>query len=835
MKTVAERVLSPWELSYRGWDPTEEPLREALLTLGNGHFATRGAAEEARAGGPHYPATYLAGGYDRVESEVAGRTVENEDLVNWPNWLPLSFRCEDDDWFELQSVTLLHYEQRLDLRRGVLSRTIHFRDPANRELRLVSRRIVHMEDPHVAAIEWTITSLNWSGRIEVRSGLDGRVTNAGVARYRDLEGRHLEAVETGGSGEDVVYLKVRSRQSHIVMAQAARTGVVLGDPLTALERRTESDEAWVAHHLRLRCEAQKPVRIEKVISLFSSRDFAISEPCMEACKRVHRLPGFADLLERHELAWRRLWHRADLELLDHRESYDQLVLRLHVFHLLQTASLNTIGRDVGIPARGLHGEAYRGHVFWDELFTFPFLNLRIPELTRSLLLYRYRRLGEARAAAAAEGYRGAMFPWQSGSDGREESQVLHLNPQSGNWIPDNTHRQRHVSSAIAYNVWQYFQATRDIEFLSFYGAEMLLEIARFWASIAEYDPGRGRFVIRGVVGPDEFHTRYPGTESLGVDNNAYTNVMAAWALDTACVALDALAEDRRVELLETLRISSAERLRWADISRRMYVPIAADGIIQQFEGWDQLEELDWEGLRQRHGDVQRLDRVLEAEGDDPNRYKATKQADVLMLFFLFSSEQLHELWEHMGYPFDPDMIPRNIEHYIARTSHGSTLSRVVHAWVLARADRKRSWHLFRGALASDIDDIQGGTTSEGIHMGAMAGTVDLIQRGYTGIEMRHQVLWLNPQLPEGLGELRLAVRYRGHWLGLRITHEALMVVFEKGWSGPACIGFRGQVVEMQQGQHVTFRLVEPSSQAERVGDGQSVDESRSVPDGRPPS
>lgn len=805
---VAVRELTPWELIYRGWDPAAQPLREALTTLGNGYFATRGAAEEARAGGPHYPGTYLAGGYDRLESEIAGRVVENEDLVNWPNWLALTFRCADGDWLDLDAVTVLDYEQRLDLAHGVLSRRVELRDRAGRAFRLVSRRIVHMADAHLAAIEWELTALDWSGPIEICAALDGRVTNAGVARYRALAGDHLVPVAAEPSGDDAVCLVTQARQSRIVMAQAARTRVEVGGAPASVERRTELRPDWAGQRLTLRCAQGQPVRVEKIVALYSSRDFAISEPGLAACTHVHRAPGFGELLARHQLAWRQLWRRADLELTQPDDAYAQLVLRLHVFHLLQTASMNTIGRDVGIPARGLHGEAYRGHIFWDELFAFPFLNLRIPELTRSLLLYRYRRLDEARHAARAAGYRGALFPWQSGSDGREETQRVHLNPRSGRWLPDHTHRQRHVNAAIAYNVWQYYQATDDQEFLAFHGAELLVEIAQLFASIATFNPARERYEIRGVVGPDEFHTRYPGADHPGIDNNAYTNVMAAWVLHTARAALDQLADDRRAELLETLRISDDDLARWDEIGRRLYVPLRPDGIINQFDGWDELEELDWDGLARQHGDVQRLDRLLEALGDDPNRYRATKQADVLMLFFLFSSEELVATLARLGYAFDPRHIPDNVRYYLARTSHGSTLSRVVHAWVMARADRKRSWPVFAQALAADIDDSQGGTTPEGVHLGAMGGTIDLMQRAYTGIEMRAQVLWLNPRLPDGLDALALTVRYRGHWLALQVTHDTLTVVLERGWLGPARIGFRGEEYEMEQGQEMRFRLDE---------------------------
>ena len=175
-----------------------------------------------------------------------------------------------------------------------------------------------------------------------------------------------------------------------------------------------------------------------------------------------------------------------------------------------------------MPARGLHGEAYRGHIFWDELFIFPVLNLRLPTITRSLLRYRYRRVVEARRAAKLAGYSGAMFPWQSGSDGREESPELHLNPRSGRWNPDPSHRAHHIGIAVAYNVWQFYQVTGDLAYLIDYGTEMLAEIARFWVSRAAYDKERDRYSINGVIGPDEFHSGYPDRPFEGIDNNAYT-------------------------------------------------------------------------------------------------------------------------------------------------------------------------------------------------------------------------------------------------------------------------------------------------------------------------
>jgi alpha,alpha-trehalase len=236
------------------------------------------------------------------------------------------------------------------------------------------------------------------------------------------------------------------------------------------------------------------------------------------------------------------------------------------------------------------------------------------------------------------------------------------------------------------------------------------------------------------------------------------------------------------------------------------VPFLDNGILSQFEGYERLEELDWKSLQEKHGDIQRLDRILEAEDDSPDRYKASKQADVLMLFFLFSSEELADLFQRMGYEWDPGSIPDCVDYYIKRTSHGSTLSRVVHAWVLSRSDRAGSWGLFSEALKSDISDIQGGTTSEGIHLGAMAGTVDLIQRCYAGIVTRDDVLWLNPRLPRELRHLRLHLRYRGDWFCLDVSQEELCVSLDEGAAGERTVGYQGMIHTVEPGEYEVFAL-----------------------------
>lgn len=800
---------STWWLVHEGFDPGEEGLREALCALGNGYFVTRGAAIESRANGVHYPGTYLAGGYNRLKTEIAGRTIENEDLVNMPNWLCLSFRVPGEDWFNLADVEIIFYTQELDMKEGVLHRTVHLRDKAGRETRLFDRRIVSMADMHMAALEVTILPVNWSGTLEIRSALDGTVTNSGVERYRELNNKHLEPVMTSQVGEDTILLEVRTNQSEISVAQAAKTSVFIGEEPRMVERRLVEEPGYIAQHLALEAVQGERIVIEKTVALYTSRDMAISEPTLQARMAVSGAERFRGMLRAHALAWRHLWRRfgGDLRLYSRPEQhYVQRIFRLYKFHLLQTASMHSIDIDVGMPARGWHGEAYRGHIFWDELIIFPFLNYRTPQITRSLLMYRYRRLGEARKAAKKLGYKGAMFPWQSGSDGREETQKVHLNPKSGRWIPDHSHLQRHINAAIVYNVWQFYQVTGSSEFLSWYGAEMILEIARFWASLAEYNRELDRYEIKGVMGPDEYHDAYPDADCPGLNNNSYTNIMVVFVMNRALELFDLLPEQQMKELCEKLAIEKSEIERWKDISRKMRVVFHDDGIISQFEGYDQLEEFDWEGYRRKYGNIQRLDRILEAEGDTPNRYKVSKQADVLMLFYLFSAEELGQMLRQLGYEFDPEIIPRNIDYYLKRTSNGSSLSWIINSWVAARRDREQSWEAFNVALLTDFMDIQGGTTREGIHLGAMAGCVDMLQRGYTGLECRGDVLRFNPAFPEEIEGLRMHLRYRGQWLELDFRTERLEVKALSGSAVPIKIEVDDTVLELKEGETAVIEL-----------------------------
>ncbi|WP_042424334.1 glycoside hydrolase family 65 protein [Streptacidiphilus anmyonensis] len=798
-----------WTLRYEGLDPDDVGLREALCAVGNGYFVTRAAAPEASADGVHYPGTYLAGCYHRASSTVAGRTVVNEDLVNGPNWLPLTFRAADGEgdhaegpWFGEPGFTVLGQRLEFDLRHAVLTRRRRCRDGAGRTTDLVQRVFAHMGRAHLGVLVTQLTPVDWSGTVKVRSGLEGRVVNDGVARYRGLTARHLVPAGQGAEG-DVLRLEVATRDSGLRIGLAARTRLRAGDTTPHAEVQDLLDVAGrVDRTFTVAVRQGRTLTVEKTVALFTSRDGLAADPAVSASGLAADVEDAAELERQHRLRWQELWRRcrvgADFE--------GAGTVHLYALHLLQTFSPNSVDLDVGLPARGLHGEAYRGHVFWDELFVLPYFNRHLPELSRAVLRYRHRRLDRARHDAAAAGRRGAMFPWQSGSDGGEETQELHLNPGSGRWLPDHSRLQRHVGSAIAYNVWQYHRTTGDQEFLSHTGAELVLEVARFWADVAEYDESLGRYRIRGVVGPDEYHDGYPWSTRPGLDDNAYTNVMASWTLHIARELLRELPAYRRAELLERLGVDAAELAGWDRIAHRLHVPFH-DGVISQFDGYERLEELDWDALRARHGDIRRLDRILEAEGDSVNRYRASKQADVLMLWYLFPPAEVRRLLTGLGYRVEGDLMERTVDYYLARTSHGSTLSAIVHAWVLARRDRRASWRFFQEAVAGDVHDIQGGTTAEGVHLGAMAGVVDLLERCYSGLSLRREALVLDPALPPQLGQLDLTLYYRGHGdVLVRLAHQHASVTVPPGTAPPIHVVVRGTGATLRAGEVVRVDL-----------------------------
>lgn len=798
----------PWVLVFDSFIAEDEQYREAICTLANGYWGTRGAATETSEDGVHAPGTYFAGVFDRVRSRQGAHTAEVEHMVNAPNWLPLLWRATNGEWISPADDTLLCARTVLELRHGILTRTSRHRDAAGRTTRVVERRFLSMAAPNVAVSQTLITTEDWSGTIVVQSVLDGRVANDQTAPDGNVGTTLLEPLDGRAVSRDTVLLETRTRHTAIRIALAQRTSVISGGHELHPIRRFLSDRGdRIGHEFEVTVTEGRPVRIDKTVVVATSRDRGIATPGEAVLRRMRVTPA-PDVLETaHRRTWASLWEDFAVALPQDRTE-QALALNVNTFHVLQSVAAEELDLDVGVPARGLHGEGYLGHVFWDELFVHPMIRLRRPAQSRAALGYRYHRLQEARSAAKRAGANGAMFPWQSGLDGRDVTPRRLFNPRTGAWMADNSSRQRHVGLAVAYSVWQQYEASGDVDFLIRQGAELVIEVARYFASLATYDVGADRYNIDGVMGPDEFHDGTPGHPGVGVRNNAYTNILTAWVLRRAEQAVSLLTGRECGTLWDRLDIRPGERTTWKHIGKRLRVCFHDDGVISQFDGYESLPELDWKGYHESYGDLGRLDLILNAEGRSTNDVRASKQADVLMLLYLFSAEELRTLLEEMGYGLPPEAVLRTVDFYTARSTHGSTLSDLVESWVEARRDRAASWSSLQRALGSDLRDGRGGgrRTADGVHLGAMAGTVDMVIRCYSGLEIRDDVLWFHPVLPPELGEVAFTLNYRAQTLHVTMSQLQLCVRIEAGAAQQIVLNVNGRRVRMTSGQMATFAL-----------------------------
>ncbi|NTV05918.1 MAG: HAD-IA family hydrolase [Chlorobiaceae bacterium] len=787
-----------WNLTYTDFSAKDEKVRETLTSSANGYLGIRGSYEGSHSSIHHYPGTYIAGVFNRVPSLVHGQTIFNNDFVNTPNWLPIEFRIGGGAFIDPFAQKILSYHQNLNLRNGLMERDIVIQDNLGRITSIKSSRFASMDDPHRCALKFTLKPVNYSAEVEFRSGIDGKVQNKNVARYNELTSDHLEHVEAL-SEEQIMLLHVRTNASHYEIVTGTKTRLLSHGKPVAIERSTVSDNRYIGESFKIPLNPNKSLTIEKLASIHTSLDQKSSDPVKAARLSLQSEDSFDSLLKAHNNAWEKIWKKADLVIEGDR--YSQKLLRLHTYHMMCTASPHNPSIDAGMPARGLNGEAYRGHIFWDEIFILPFFNRHFPEISKALLMYRYNRLDAAREYARENGYKGAMYPWQTADDGREDTQIIHFNPKSGTWGPDLSCLQRHVSIAVFYNAWRYIYDTDDTTFLNEYGAELMFEIARFWASIATHSPDTGKYHIEGVMGPDEFHETLPGSGKEGLKDNAYTNIMAIWLFDKAAEIGETIDPAVLKRVMSKIDLDPDELKQWRNISSHMNILVDQDGVLEQFEGYKSLKELDWSHYRSRYGNIHRMDRILKAEGDSPDMYKVAKQPDVLMTFYTLSPGEVAELLEKIGYKLPDAMtfVRNNYAYYEPRTSHGSTLSKVVHSIISSylHDGHEMAWKWFSEALKSDIQDTQGGTTQEGIHCGVMAGTLDTVIRYFAGISFYNEKLNVHPNLPTQWKKLSLSVCFRKNRYIMTIAKNDIVVTLieAEGDEAPAIIA----------GQHITLK------------------------------
>ncbi len=692
--------------------------KETVFALGNGYLATRGAFEEDFPGA--WPTTIVNGVYDDAPIVYA-------ELVNCPDWLPLVMMVNGER-FRLDKGQVLNFRRELDMRRAVLRRTLRWRSPAGHTLDLDFERFVSLADPHVLALQCRVTPLDFEGQVQVQAGLNGYSDNQGVM--------HWEWLDQGG-GDDQVWLHVRTRHTAIELGMAVRLGVTGADDA---QTRACGCQGYPVVEAVYQARRGQTVTLEKTVTIYSARD--VEAPLQAARDKLDALPDYTTLRAGHKAAWAQVWR--DCDVLIEGDDTAQRAVRHSLYQLLIAAPRHD--DRVSIPAKSLTGFGYRGHIFWDtDIFVVPFFTFTQPDVARNLLTYRYHTLPGARRKAAAEGFEGAMFAWESADSGDE------VTPR---WVPGSQGKELvriwcgdielHITADVAYAAWNYWWTAGDDAWMRRYGAELILDTAVFWGSRAEENAERGCFEIRDVIGPDEYHDH--------VDNNVFTNRMVQWHLETALEVLAwlRLQDPARAAELETqLHLTPGRLKRWADVIgciRLLHDP--ETGLMEQFEGFFELKDLNWANYEPRIRSMQAILGIKEA-----NRCQVLKQPDVLMLLYLLRER------------YDRETLQVNWDYYAPRTDHtyGSSLGPAIHA-ILAcdLGDPEAAYEHFMRAALVDLEDVRR-NAAEGTHAASAGGVWQALVFGFGGVRLAGKTPIATPRLPSHWRRLKFRLQRHGQW------------------------------------------------------------------------
>lgn len=712
--------------------------RETLFTIGNGYLGTRGSFEEGYPG--DQPATLVHGFFDDAP-------VVFTELANVPDWtrMPLFLNGER---FSLDQGELLAYRRGLDLRAGVLRRTLRWRSPQGHTLELEIERFASLAQPHVLGVRYRITALDFSGQVELRAGLDGRVHNERLI--------HLEPVAQGALDQQGVYLQMRTVATRLEVVETATLQAYGGRERTCTLRDCESVPAITVQATLLPGET---LVADKLVTIYTSRESADPLAAAKAALQEAAAQGYAALRLDNARAWVPEWEAANVEIEGDDEA--DLAVRYSIFQLLIAGPRQDDRVNIG--ARTLSGFGYRGHAFWDtEIFMLPLFIFTRPQIARNLLLYRYHTLPGARRKAQAAGYEGAMYAWESAATGDETTPRWLPGPKGEGlvrvWCSD---LEQHISADVAYAVLQYWRATGDDAFMRDYGAEIVLDTAKFWASRAEWNPEKQRYDINDIIGPDEYHER--------VNNNAFTNAMARWNIQEALRVLDWLhrqAPEQAEALVARLDLTPERLRRWVEVMEGLYIPYDPEtGLIEQFEGFFQLEKVDLKAYEPR---TQSMQTLLGME--ETRKVQVIKQPDVLMLLYL------------LGETYPLSAVRANWEYYTPLTdlTYGSSLGPATQALMAARAGMmSEALAAFRLACGTDLYDVRG-NAADGVHGATAGGIWQAVVFGFGGLYVDADGYRVIPHLPEHWSRLR----FNFYWRGEKVTVElSNPIPAEKGGGG----------------------------------------------------
>ncbi len=759
----------PWQIIERGFDPNLHPISESLFSIGNGRMGQRANFEESYTG-ETLQGSYIAGVYYPDKTRVGwwknGYPEYFAKVLNSVNWIGLTLRI-DGETIDLAKNSLLSFNRSLDMRDGILCRTVRIALSSGKVATISSRRFYSLYNQNWAYLEYSVAT-DQAAEIEICSFLDFNVRNAD-ANYDDdfWHNRHQEY--TG----DISYLSATTKKTDFQLAAAALTEVRVKDSLIALAN-IECREGFVSTQCIKNIPADVPLILTKYVAIHSSfyePKEQLRHKTFESAAEAHTL-GISAAMQHQRRIWSERWKLCDIEIQG--DVAAQQGIRFNIFQLYQTYS----GEDhrLNIGPKGFTGEKYGGSTYWDtEAYCLPFYMAIAPQkVAHSLLVYRHSHLQKAIENATKLGFGNgaALYPMvtMNGEECHNEWEI--------------TFEEIHRNGAIAYAIYDYIRFTGDQYYLASHGVEVLIGIARFWAQRASWSEDKNQYVILGVTGPNEYENN--------VNNNWYTNYMASWCLRYASESILWVRQNFSEEwsrIKTNIEWVDSETSQWNDIAVAMYFPRDnRQQIFLQQDGFLDKELLTVKDLKKADRPINQKwswDRIL--------RSVFIKQADVLQGMYFFEEEFSYE--EHL----------RNFDFYEPRTVHESSLSPCVHAILAAKLGKtEKAYEMYLRTARLDLDNYNN-DTEDGCHITSMAGTWLAVVKGFGGMRYDESGLSFAPFLPSQWTSYSFNILYRGHVLSVKTFEDKLKIMNNS--DHPLTLTIYGQEVKLlPNNQHSIQRI-----------------------------
>ncbi len=736
-------IHDPWNIIERGFRKEYNEISESLFSIGNGQIGQRANFEEAYSG-PTLQGSYVAGVYYPDKTRVGwwknGYPEYFAKVLNAANWIGIGISIEGEV-LDLNNCEVKEFERILNMKEGYLKRTFHARLKSGKEVKVESIRFCSIVDTEIGAIRYSITPLNFNGKMTVTPYVDADVMN------KDSNYDEKFWVE--------IAKEVEQREGYVI-AETKKTAFQVCTGMTFdIQQGGERLEFPVFQHEKekyVACESAIDVQEEQatVIYKYAANISSFNHPkeeLMDRCKKqvAYALEkGFEQMKAEQAEAWKHKWEESDI--LVEGDVAAQQGIRFNIFHLNQTYT----GEDdrLNIGPKGFTGEKYGGSTYWDtEAYCLPFYLATADEhVGRNLLVYRYRHLQKAIENAEKLGF----------SDGAALYPMVTMNGEECHNEWEITFEEIHRNGAIAYAIYDYINYAGEQGYLIDYGLEVLIGISRFWAQRVHFSEHKQQYVMHGVTGPNEYENN--------VNNNWYTNYIASWCLQYTIESIDYVKEqasDRFEQLCERIKFyEHTEKNKWKEIIDKMYYPKDEKrGVFLQQDGFLDKELIPVAELDPKHLPLNQnwsWDRIL--------RSCFIKQADVLQGIYFFEDH------------FDKDSIKRNFDFYEPMTVHESSLSPCVHvilATVLGYEEKAYEMYLRTARL--DLDDYNN-DTEDGLHITSMAGTWMSIIKGFAGMRVKNGQIHLNPFLPKQWEKFAFKVRFRGAVLEIHVGKEKTRIV-----------------------------------------------------------